>query len=774
MAGILSGRPGRRLPGSRADAGAVLAAGTALIIVAGGLVAGCASAGAGSVTVSSGDGAGSSSSPSSSSSSSSSSWVGVGELLVVKLSPTGTVSAAPYQHTEVTASSAGPVKVEVPMSASGMRLLAGVKPPVTNGVGQFSFTPNGTATQNVRSDFAGQVPLTVKVTYELNGQPIQASALAPTRHFLKKHYKSGTLKVTYAISNVTREKTTVSFEGFNGAHITKTITDPIPMVAEVKLTFPGDATDINAPGASLATGKKGVKATWTMALAPPLTGASQSISYSVHLSKAKAPDATIEAMALVPKSSPSGKVPQSVASALASVEGQPEQGLGGSPESLGQVRSDTSGPQRSTNSKLDSRKHALTRAHKTKPNAAADRIQPGLNQLASTQARDEQNTVAQGSAQLNGLNRTASAQLNGLNRTASAQLNGLRGSGDAQLNGLRRTANQAVATLASQVATGSAQAGASAGAVLTRFMDELAASITSLGKLVSTHVADQSAAVVAANALAMSATALGTVTSDLVTVATGHAADAIALDQLIAGLIDDANALPADVQSTPEWIQLAKDLATAKVKADLVKGVAADIAQRAAAISAAAQKVQGEAVKLAADVKKLSVQAAGIHAKLAGDVMTAEHNLESAIAHVSGKLGNFHAEIAAAQSTIDRKITSTQTELGHKTSAVQARIARATSGVQAKLGQATGSLKANLSAASQKAQADLAKAKQKVQASVQQAVGSVQSALNKANNDYAQLLALTQIAQAHQLPGGNAKGANVQNGAYVIRISSTG
>ena len=54
------------------------------------------------------------------------------------------------------------------------------------------------------------------------------------------------------------------------------------------------------------------------------------------------------------------------------------------------------------------------------------------------------------------------------------------------------------------------------------------------------------------------------------------------------------------------------------------------------------------------------------------------------------------------------------------------------------------------------------------------AVASVQDALNKANADYAQLLALTQIARAHQLPGGNATGAKVQNGAYVLRISGTG
>ncbi len=679
-------------------------------------------------------------------------WVGVGELLVVKLSPTGAVSAAPYQHTEVTASSAGTVKVKVPMSAAGMRLLAGNKPPVKNGIAQFSITPNGTATQNVRSDFAGRVPLTVKVTYELNGQPIQASALAPTRPFLRKHYKSGTLKVTYAISNVTSEKTTVSFEGFNGAHITKTITDPLPMVAEMKLTFPSDATAINAPGASLATGRKGVKATWYKALAPPLSAASQSISYSVHLSQAKAPEATIEAAVLVPQSTPTGKVPQSVAGALASVEGQPEPGLGGSPVSLGQVRSDTSRPQRSTSSQLGSRLHALTHANKTKRNRSLGKIQSSLNNWTSTQASNEQNTVTQGDAQLNGLANTSGAQLNGLANTSGAQL-----------NGLRNTADQAVAILASEVATGSAQVNASVGAVLSNLMTVLASSITSLGTLISAHVAHQSAAVTAASVLTTATNALGAVVSGLVTVVNQHVTDATALQQLIVQLIADANAFPPAVQSTPEWIKLAADLAAAKAKADLVSSVAADIAQRALAISTAVQKVQNGAADLETAVHNLSAEAAGIQSKLTNDVVTAEQNLESSIAHVAGRVKNFQAQIAAAQSAIGQSISS-----------VQAKIGQTTSGIKAQIGQATSSLQASLHAAGQKASAALAAGKQKVQAAVQQAVGQVQATLSKANSDYAQLLAIIQIAQAHQLPGGNATGANVQNGGYVFRIASTG
>lgn len=688
-----------------------------------------------------------------------SSWAGVGELLVVKLSPTGAVSSAPYQHTKVTASSAGTVKVEVPMSASGMRLLAGNKPPVKNGVAQFSLTPHGTATQDVRSDFAGHVPLTVKVTYELNGQPIQASALAPTRHFFKKHYKSGTLKVTYAISNVSSAKTTVSFEGFNGAHIKKTITDPIPLVGQLALTLPGDATAVNAPGAYLSASRKGVKVTWYWALAPPLYGASQSFSYSVHLNQATAPNASIEAAGLVyffgspsGKVTPSGKVPQSVAAALGSVEGQPEPGLGGPPVSLGKVRSDTSRPQRSLGSKLQSRIHALTHAHKTKRNASLGKLRPSLNKWTSTQASDEQNIVALGDAQLNGLGSTSGARLNGL-ATMS----------DARLGGLRNTANQAVAILASEVATGSAQANASVGAVLRNFMAALASSIASLSTLVSAHVAHQSNALGAARVLTTAASALGAVVNDLVTVVNQHVTDATVLQRLIVKLIADANAFPPAVQSTPEWIKLAGDLAAAKVKADLISREAADIAQRAAAISTAVQKVQGAAADLDTAVHNLSAEATGIQTKLTKDVITAEHNLESVIAHVGGKVKNFQAQIAATQSRIDQRISS-----------VQAKIGQGTSGTKAQIGQAISDLQAKLNAAGQKARADLAAGKQKVQAAVHQAVGQVQAALNKANSEYAQLLAVTQIAQEHQLPGGNATGAQVQNGGYVFRISGTG
>jgi putative membrane protein len=684
------------------------------------------------------------------------------------------MSATPYQHTMVTASSTGTVQVKVPMSASGMRLLDGNKPAVTNSVAQFTMTPNGTATDNVRSDFAGTVPLTVKPSYTLNGQPIQPSALAPTKKDLKKHYKSGTLQVTYVISNVTSEKTTVSFEGFNGAHITKTITDPIPIVAEVKLTFPKDASAIDAPGASIAAGKDGVKATWTKVLAPPLSAASQTISYSVKLSQAKAPEVTVEAEGVGSQATLSGKVPQSAATAVGSVQGQPEQGLGGSPISLGQANSDISGSQRSTSSRLESQKQGIIKANKTPANASLSKIQPSLDQMTNIQATDEQNMVASGNTQLNGLRDAGNAHLNGLQASGNTQLDGLRNAGNAQLSSLQDTANQAVAALAGEVASGSAQANAGVGAVLRSLMAELASSITSLRPLVSEHVAHLSAAVAVADAVSMTAGALRAIADDHLTVAKQHATDATVLDQLIITLIADANAFSPAEQSTPEWRKLASDLEAARTKADLVRSTAGDIAQHAADISTAAGKIQDAGANLKADVHNLSAEATGIQSKLTNDVLAAQRNLESSIAHVSGMVKNFQAQIAAAQSTIGQATDNVRASIGQATSNAQATVGQATSNAKATVGQVTSNAQAAVNAAGQKASSDLAAGKQKVQATVQQAVGSVQAALDKANSDYAQLLAITQIAQANQLPGGNATGANVQNGAYVLRIADTG
>jgi hypothetical protein len=117
----------------------------------------------------------------------------------------------------------------------------------------------------------------------------------------------------------------------------------------------------------------------------------------------------------------------------------------------------------------------------------------------------------------------------------------------------------------------------------------------------------------------------------------------------------------------------------------------------------------------------------------------------------------------------EQQVYATEATLSGHVAALKAQIAAG----QATIAQAVSNAEAALAVTRTKIGADVGNAKQRVQASTQEAVGDVQSTLNTANSDYAQLLAVVQIADAHKLPDGDATGANVQHGAYVYRVAGT-
>ncbi len=632
-----------------------------------------------------------------------SSWVGVGELVVAQLDANGNVSGAPYQHTEITAT--GTVKVEVPMSSSGERDLGkGKPPPVKDGAGDFSYSPNGTTTQNVRSNLATPLPLTVKPTYELNGKSVTADDLDPTRNHLKKQYENGTLQVTYNVTNVSKETTNVSLVGFNGAQVKQTITQPLPIVAEVKLTFPKDASNIAAPGASLATSvASGVAATWTLALAPPLSPATQTISYTVHLGKVKVPEATVEAEVLAPKSLPSGNAPAKSAAAFASVEGTPEKGLDGPSVSLGGVHSDLDKPQRSMSANLDTQQ-------RSKKNTSTDRSN-ARSSIGGIQG--DVGTVAQ-------------------NQSFATQSLGV--SAGSQLNALQDTANQALGNVVTSANPSQLTSD------LSSAMTAMTGSISNLALLAvaNNNLAENHA--VLADALKTATSALLTLVTNLLSVVTQHVSDVSVLDALIVKLIADANGFSTNEQSMPEWITLAGDLATAKLKADALGTAAADIESRVSAVVSAVQDLEGKVASLDTEAHGLESDASGFRSTLTGDVATKEQGLEMSIAAVSNRVAAVNAQFATGAADIST---------------------------------ATNNAKTKVNGVEQAGSAAVADATDKAKASVQTAVSSAQAALDKANDHYAQYVALSQIAIAHQLPGGNATGATVQNGAWVYRISGT-
>ena len=231
----------------------------------------------------------------------------------------GLVSGSPSQATVVTAVGPSTVPVGVPMSSAGLRRVGpGSPPPVIDDVAEFSFDGSATQTQTVSSTFAQPLPVTVTPTYELDGQPTTPDELART--LSDRERRSGMLTVTYEIANVTSQTTTVSFVDPAGARRTEVVTQAVPIAGALSLTFPRNASGIDAPGATLTPGASGVGASWTVMLAPPLAPTRQSISYSVNLTNAEVPRARLSLGVVVPDKPPTGEAPAAVGAAAATAQ----------------------------------------------------------------------------------------------------------------------------------------------------------------------------------------------------------------------------------------------------------------------------------------------------------------------------------------------------------------------------------------------------------------------------------------------------------------------
>ena len=243
-------------------------------------------------------------------------WTGVSELVVANLDASGAVSGSPSQTTVVAAASTSTVQVGVPMSSGGLHAIGrGLLPPVVDNVAQFTLEGSGTQTQAVSADFVQALPVTLSANYQLDGKPTTPAALK--RSLSNPRKRSGTVAVSYEIANVTSQTTTVSFVDAAGRRRTETVTQAIPMAGSLTLTFPKDASHIDAPGAALTPGAAGVGASWDLLLAPPLAPARQSISYSMTVTKAAIPRARLTAAVIVPSRPVTGDAPAAVGAAVA-------------------------------------------------------------------------------------------------------------------------------------------------------------------------------------------------------------------------------------------------------------------------------------------------------------------------------------------------------------------------------------------------------------------------------------------------------------------------
>jgi hypothetical protein len=269
-------------------------------------------------------------------------WTGVLERVFVKTNTNGSVAGTPTQETVVSASGTSPVTVHIPVSGPVTAKLKhyGRGTPEANGQADVTLHPNGTAEQQVFTGFHHPLPVTVAVTYHLNGKAVSPSEIGG---------KSGTVQVTYKLTNTSSKPVSACFEGFNGQHQHITLSTPIPIIATVSLTVPKQATSFTAPGSSLSPSAPTVFVLWGASLFEPLGPLTQSFTFTMKTANATIPKASVVVDAVNPKTI-TGKAPATSAAALGSAEAAVSKGVSAIRTALGAVQQRVTALQKMTSS----------------------------------------------------------------------------------------------------------------------------------------------------------------------------------------------------------------------------------------------------------------------------------------------------------------------------------------------------------------------------------------------------------------------------------------
>ena len=149
------------------------------------------------------------------------------------------------------------------------------------------------------SDYTGDLPLEVEATYVLDGEQVEPGDVVG---------ESGTLEVTYRVTNATAQPQEVTYADGSGGTVTKTVDVPIPMVGSLTTTAPAGFTNVASEQANLAgDGTGGTKLSFTMTLFPPLGSDTAEFGYTADITDGVVPRAEVSALPVNPLESPTFK-----------------------------------------------------------------------------------------------------------------------------------------------------------------------------------------------------------------------------------------------------------------------------------------------------------------------------------------------------------------------------------------------------------------------------------------------------------------------------------
>lgn len=210
-----------------------------------------------------------------------------------------------YLFTQVEAHGTGTAQVQVPTSTSGLRNLDGFGGAnVKDGKASYSFKVDGTAQQRTVASFTKSLPVSVEVSYTLDGKPVAAKDLAG---------RSGLLGVKYHVKNESATPTEITYQDGSGKTVTETLDVVTPYVGQLQLDLPASFDDVRTTddrADQAGNGRGGNLLAWTMVLFEPIGQIEQTFGFTAQVKDAAVPAAHIQLLPVVPSRHPELKFGQ--------------------------------------------------------------------------------------------------------------------------------------------------------------------------------------------------------------------------------------------------------------------------------------------------------------------------------------------------------------------------------------------------------------------------------------------------------------------------------
>ncbi len=221
------------------------------------------------------------------------------ETVQVKLDATGAVQEARV-YEQLALSGHGTATIENPVSTSGLRNL--------DGFGSFRVEDGRLVTQvdvdgerrlRTVSDFDGDLPIAVDITYSLDGEVVAPRDVVG---------RSGLLEVRYTVTNLTGREDEITYDDGRGGTATATATTVVPMIGQLVTTLPPSFTDVASLEAGIAgDGRGGTRLQFQMTLFPPIGSETAEFGYTARVTRGVVPPASLTSMAVSPLDYPSFK-----------------------------------------------------------------------------------------------------------------------------------------------------------------------------------------------------------------------------------------------------------------------------------------------------------------------------------------------------------------------------------------------------------------------------------------------------------------------------------